>query len=83
MQNWIEVYVHKWPVWARKQVKDAETAIMIEQEDMENVEKAGSATRQPETAFGKMLYAIRDSLSDLATSKDEEDVSDDTEYEDD
>ena len=61
---------------ARKRVEDAETAIKQKQEDMSNVEKAGLTTRDPEKTFEEMLNAIGDSLSDLVSSNDEEDVDD-------
>jgi len=57
---------------ARERVQDAETAIMQEQEHMRNVEKGRSTTVKPETPFQAMLNAIGDSLSDLASSTDEE-----------
>jgi len=68
---------------ARKRVQDTETAIMQDQEHMRNVEKAQSTTTKPETTFEEMLNAIGDSLSDLASSEDEEngeDEDDDEEY---
>jgi len=46
---------------------------MQEQKHMKNDEKAQSTTTKPKTTFEEMLYAIGDSLSDLASSKDEED----------
>ena len=58
---------------ARKRVEDAETAIKQEQDHMRNAEKAGLKTTKPETTFQEMLNAIGDSLSDLASSDDEED----------
>jgi len=58
---------------ARKRVADAETATMQEQEDMTNAEKELSTTRKPEKTFDNMLNAVGDSLSDLASSEDEED----------
>jgi len=67
----------------RKRVQDAETAIMEEQEPMRNVEKARSTTTQPETTCEEMLNAIRDSLSDLASSEDEEDGEDEDDDEED
>ena len=50
---------------------------------MRNVEKARSTTTKPETIFEEMLNAIRDSLSDLASSEDEEDVEDEDDDEQD
>jgi len=56
---------------------------MQEQEHMRNVEKARSTTTKPETTFNEMLNAIRDSVSDLASSEDEEDGEDEDDDEDD
>ena len=67
---------------ARTGVEDAETAIKQEQDDMSNAEKEGLTTMEPETTFEEMLNAIRDSLSNLASSDDVEngaDVHDDEE----
>jgi hypothetical protein len=61
---------------ARKRVQDTQTAMMQEQEHMVNVEKGRSTTTKPEIAFEEMLNAIGDSLSDLASSEDEEDGED-------
>jgi len=61
---------------ARKQVQDAETAIMQVQEHMWNVKKAWSTTTKPETTFEEMLNAIGDSLSALVSPEDEEDGED-------
>jgi len=68
---------------ARKRVQDAETAIMQAQGHMTSVEKAWSTTTQPETWFETMLNAIRDSLSDLAGSGNEEDGDDEDDDEED
>jgi len=67
---------------ARKRFEDAETAIMQEQEDMTNAEKAEVTTRKPEETFEEMLNSIADSLSQLARSDDKgdgEDAEDDKE----
>jgi len=56
---------------------------MQHQEDMRNAEKAGSTTRKPEKTFEEMLYAIRDSLTDLESSNDAEDEEDETDDEED
>jgi len=68
---------------ARKRVEDAEIAIKQEQDDMRNAEKGGLTTTKPETTFQEMLSAIRDSLSDLASSEDEEDGEADNDDEED
>jgi len=67
---------------AWKQVDDAETAIKQEQKVMSNAEKAGLTTRKPDKTFDKVLNAIRDSLSVLASSDDEEDGVDKEDDED-
>jgi len=46
------------------------------QDDMRNGEKAGLTTTKPETTFEKMLNAIGDCLSNLASSDNEEDGED-------
>jgi len=56
---------------------------MQEQEDMRNAEMAGLTTRKPEKRFEEMLNAIRDSLSDLASSNNEENREDEEDDEQD
>ena len=46
--KWIEDHVELETAVARKRVQDAETAMMQEQEHMENVEKGRSTTIKPE-----------------------------------
>ena len=58
---------------AAMQVEDAVKAITQEQKDMRNAEKVGLTTRKPEKTMEEMLNAIRDSMSDLASSDAEED----------
>jgi len=72
----IKDYVERETAVGKKRVQDAKTAMMQEQEHMENVEKEQSTTTKPEITFQKMLNAIGDSLSDLASSDDEEDGED-------
>ena len=60
----------------RKRVQDAETAIIQELKDMTTAESAWATTRKPETMFQDMLNSIGDSLSDLASSDDEQDGED-------
>jgi len=68
---------------ARKRVQDAETAIMQELKDMTTAESAGATTTKPETMFEVMLNAIRDSLSNLASSDNEQDGEDEEDDEED
>jgi hypothetical protein len=75
-EKWIEAYVERETAVARKRVQDANTAMMQEQEHMENVEKGRSTTTKRERTLEEMLNAIGDNLSDLASSDDEEDGED-------
>ena len=70
---------------ARKQVEDAESAIMQELKDMTTTKNRGATTGNPKTTFQEMLHAIGDSLSDLPssdTNQDGEDEEDDEEVRD-
>jgi len=49
---------------------------MQELENMTNAEKAGLTTRKPKKRLKEMLNVIGDSLSNLASSDDEEDGED-------
>jgi hypothetical protein len=57
---------------ARKPVHDREKSISQGMDYKRHAGKAGLTTREPETTFEKMLNAIGDSLSDLASSDDGE-----------
>jgi len=72
----IKDYVDRETVVATKWVEDTETTMMQEQEDMKNAEKAQSTTRKPIKPLEEMLDDIGHSLSDLATSDDEENGAD-------
>jgi hypothetical protein len=74
--KWIEDYVERETTVARKRVEDAEAAVQQEQDDMMHTEIAGLRSRVPEMTFPQMLVAIRDSLSDQASSDDGEDGED-------
>jgi len=82
-QKWIEYYVDRETTVAGKRVHEADSVIMQDLEHMRNVEKGRSTTTKPETKFQKMVNAIRDSLSDLASSEDEEDGDDEDDDEED
>jgi len=82
-EKWIEDYVERETAVERKRVHDLMTAMMQEQEYMENVEKGPSTTTEPEITFEEMLNAIGESLSDLASSDDEEDGEDEDDDEED
>jgi len=55
-------------------VEDAETMIEQEQEDWKNAEKAQLIIRKSDNAFQEVLDAIWDSMNDLRSSENEEDV---------
>jgi len=74
--KWIEDYVERETAVARKRVEDAEAAVQQEQDNMKHAEIVGLTYREPEKTFEQMLVAIGDSLSDLASSDDEEDGED-------
>jgi len=65
---------------ARKRVQDAETTIM---QDITTAGNGCVTTGKPETTFEEMLNAIRESLSDLASSDDEQDGEDEEDDEED
>jgi len=75
-ENWIKDHVDSDTAVARQQVADSETVIKQEQEDMRHAEKAGLTTRKPKKTFEEILNAIRDSLTNLASSDDAEDPED-------
>jgi len=81
-EHWIEDYVERETAVARQRIQYAETAIIEEQEDMRNVENACSTTTKPETTFGEILNEIWDSLSDLASSDNENNREDEDDEED-
>jgi len=80
-EKWIENYVQRETAGARRRVEDAEAAVQQEQDDMTHAEMTGSTSRVPEMTFEEMLVAMRDSLSDLASSDDGEDGEDEDDEE--
>jgi len=75
----IEDYVERETAGARKRVEDAEAAVHQEKDNMMHAEIAGLTPREPEKTFEEMMAAIRDSLSDLASSDNGEDGEDEDE----
>jgi hypothetical protein len=67
-ENRIEVYLEQETAVATKQVQDAETVMMQDQEHTENVEKGRSTNKKPEITFEGLLNAIGDNLSALTSS---------------
>jgi hypothetical protein len=57
-------------------VRDAEAAVMQELKAMTMAETAWATTRMSETTFEEMFNTIADSLSDLASSNNEQDGED-------
>jgi hypothetical protein len=76
-QKWIKDYVERETNVARMQVKDTETSIVQEQEDIRGAESEGMTCGEPSQAFEDMLDAVGDSLSDLVSLDCEEDGEDD------
>jgi hypothetical protein len=74
--KWIQDYVDSGTAVATKRIQYSETAIIHEQEDMRQVEMAGSRTRKPEKTSEDMLNATRNSFTNLASSDDEDDGED-------
>jgi len=72
----IEDYVDRETAVATKRDQDADTAIRRVQEDMRNAEMVGSTSKKPEITLEEILNAIGDSLSNLASSNNEEDQED-------
>lgn len=56
------------------QIEDSEIAIQLEQAAMRYAEKAGLTATKPQETFREISNSISDSLSDLATSDNEEDA---------
>jgi hypothetical protein len=79
-EKWIEDFVQRETAVARKRVQDAEAALI---RDMTTVENECATAQKPETTFEEMLNAIGDSLSDLASSNDEQDGEDEEHDEED
>jgi len=79
-QKWIEDFVERETAVAQKRLQDADTAIM---EDITTAANGGVTTGKPRTTFEEILNAIGDSLSDLASSDDEQNGEDKEEDEED
>ena len=80
-EKWIEGDVERKTAGARKQVEDAEAVVQQEQEEMRKAENAGWTNREHDMTFHEMMVAIGDSLSDFASSDDEEDGEDENDEE--
>jgi len=71
-KKYIEDYMERETAIARKRVHDAETVILQEVHVMTTAENAGVTTRKPDTTYEEMLNSIGDSLSDHASSYNEQ-----------
>jgi len=80
-EKWIEDYVERETASARKRVDNAEEAIQQEQEDTKKAEYAGLTNKDSEKTFQEMMVAIRDSLSNHASSDNGEDREDEEDEE--
>ena len=80
-EKWIKDYVARETPVGRKHVEDAETAIKQEQQDIGSAECGGLTAREPRKLCEEMLDATGDSLSDLASSDNEENGEDDEDTE--
>jgi hypothetical protein len=61
-------------------LEDTEAAVQQEQDDGRKAENARLTNREPEKPFQGMMVAIRDSLSDLASSNNGENGEDEDEH---
>jgi len=67
-EQWIEDSVERETACARKPVEDAEAGVQQEQEDTRKADNVGLTNGEPEKTLQEMMVAIRDNLSDLASS---------------
>jgi len=74
--KWIEDYVERYSAGAKKIAEDAETAVQQGQKETMKGENVGLTNRQPEKNFQKMMFAVGDSLRDLASSENGPDADD-------
>jgi len=77
----IEDYVERETAGARKRHDDVEAAVQQELEYTRTAQNGGLTNGEPEKSFHEMMVAIRDSLSDLASSDDGEDGEDEDDEE--
>ena len=75
-EKWIENYVDRETAQARQRVEAADAVIRQEQKVTETAENSGLTTRELKITFHKMIVAIRDSLSNIASSDNGEDGED-------
>jgi hypothetical protein len=79
--KWIHHYVERVTAVAKKRVTDAEAVVQQRQDNMRHAVILGLTSREPEKTFAKLLVAVGDSLSDLASSDDGEDGEDEDDEE--
>lgn len=71
-EKWIEDYVHGETAIVIQPAENSEPPIQQQQKHNRNAEKLELTTRKSEKTFEEMLNAIRDSLSHLVSSDNEE-----------
>ena len=76
-EKYIENYVQRENAVTRKRVQNKETAIIEKLNDMTTAEMVRGTTRKPKTTVKEIMNDIGDSLSNLASSYDEQDSEDD------
>ena len=77
IDKWIADYAERERASSRRRVADAEAAVPLEQAETLKAENARFTNREHKKTFQELVVAIRDSLRDLANSKDGEDGDDD------
>jgi len=75
-EKWIEDYIERETTGARNRVKDSEAAVLQDLDDITHDEFTGLTSRETEMTIEEMVVAIGNSLSDLPSSDDGEDVED-------
>jgi len=80
-EKWFEDYVERETTGAKRRVEEAEGAVQQQQDDIMHADIATLTSWEPEETFEEMLVAIGDSLSDLASYDDGEDVEDEDDEE--
>jgi hypothetical protein len=76
MEEWIGDYVDRKTTGAIKGVEDAEAAVQQVHEEKKKAENMGFRNSEPEQTFQGMTVAIGDSLRDLASCHDGEELDD-------
>jgi hypothetical protein len=81
LHQWIEDHVERETAAARQRVEAVDEDIRHEQDDTEIAGNMVLMTGASDKMFHQLMVALGDSLSDIATSDDEEDWEDENEEE--